>query len=131
MKILRVRNGKATCPTCGTVTGVSETLSRLEIHLLKDAKLCPAVQEKFELVMERSRQKRRSSRESDKHKAARRNQRREQRLARGTEDSRHWRDEYAIVCEDSWGNDYLGQEGGDKSVRAYSGGRVESNRKRY
>ncbi|WP_301489545.1 hypothetical protein [Corynebacterium sp.] len=41
------------------------------------------------------------------------------------------RDEYVIKGEDSWGNDDLGQEGGEVSVRARSGGRVESRRSRY
>ncbi|HCM80518.1 MAG TPA: hypothetical protein DIS84_04910 [Corynebacterium stationis] len=45
--------------------------------------------------------------------------------------SRRWRDEYVIKGEDSWGNDDLGQEGGEVSVRARSGGRVESRRSRY
>lgn len=41
-----------------------------------------------------------------------------------------WRDEYAIIGEDSWGNDYLGDEGGERSVRARRGGRADGNRGR-
>ena len=40
-----------------------------------------------------------------------------------------WRDEYAIIGEDSWGNDYLGNEGGEYSVRARRGGRADGNRR--
>ncbi|MCA0444287.1 hypothetical protein [Corynebacterium amycolatum] len=40
-------------------------------------------------------------------------------------------DEMAIWGEDSWGKDNLGWEGGEKSVRARRGGRVEGNRTRY
>ena len=43
----------------------------------------------------------------------------------------HWRDEYAIKGEDSWGIDDLGEEGGKISVRARSGGKVESRRTKY
>ncbi|WP_448859795.1 hypothetical protein [Corynebacterium propinquum] len=43
----------------------------------------------------------------------------------------HWREEYAIYAEDSWGKDDLGPEGGINSVRARSGGSVQSNRRRY
>lgn len=43
----------------------------------------------------------------------------------------HWREEYAIYAEDSWGKDDLGPEGGMNSVRARSGGSVQSNRRRY
>lgn len=132
MKRLHVRNGKATCPSCGAVTGVSETLGLLDVHLLNGAGLCPAVQEKFELVTQTIRKRDHSAKASDKHqKAIRRFERRQQRMLRRTEESRHWRDEYAIACEDSWGNDNLGQEGGHNSVRAYSGGRTESNRQRF
>ncbi|MFV8381844.1 hypothetical protein, partial [Corynebacterium hindlerae] len=105
---------------------------RLDIHMLKGAGLCPAVQEKFELVIRKTRKRGRTDSAGDKHqKAIRRFERRQQRMLRRTEESRHWRDEYAIACEDSWGNDNLGQEGGHKSVRAYSGGRTESNRQRF
>ncbi len=41
-----------------------------------------------------------------------------------------WKDEYAIIGEDSWGNDYLGREGGERSVRASRGGRADGNRRR-
>ncbi|MFV8395378.1 hypothetical protein [Corynebacterium hindlerae] len=132
MKQLFVRNGKATCPTCGALTEVSESLGRLDIHMLKGAGLCPAVHEKFELVIRKTRKRGRMDNAGDKHqKAIRRFERRQQRMLRRTEESRHWRDEYAIACEDSWGNDNLGQEGGHNSVRAYSGGRTESNRHRF
>ena len=42
----------------------------------------------------------------------------------------HWSREYAIYAEDSWGIDDLGPEGGENSVRAYSGGRADGNRRR-
>ncbi|MDV2428448.1 hypothetical protein RAE06_06000 [Corynebacterium tuberculostearicum] len=41
----------------------------------------------------------------------------------------HWSREYAIYAEDSWGIDDLGPEGGENSVRAYSGGRADGNRR--
>lgn len=41
-----------------------------------------------------------------------------------------WRDDYATIGEDSWGNDYLGNEGGENSVRAHRGGRADGNRRR-
>lgn len=42
----------------------------------------------------------------------------------------HWSREYAIYAEDSWGIDDLGPEGSENSVRAYSGGRADGNRRR-
>lgn len=42
----------------------------------------------------------------------------------------HWNREYAIYAEDSWGIDDLGSEGGENSVRTYSGGRADGNRRR-
>lgn len=43
----------------------------------------------------------------------------------------HWKEELSIIGEDSWGNDFLGTEGNNSSVRAYTSGRVESNRRRH
>ncbi len=42
-----------------------------------------------------------------------------------------WREEYPIFAEDSWGNDYLGPEGGETSVRASRGGRFEGSRSKH
>lgn len=53
------------------------------------------------------------------------------RRARDPENTRSGQDWFAINSEDSWGRDYLGNEGGSNSVRAQGGGSMESNRSRH
>ncbi|WP_083912652.1 hypothetical protein [Corynebacterium lubricantis] len=60
-------------------------------------------------------------RKDDEFREERRRQRAQQR-----ED-----DEYALYAEDSWGNDDLGWEGGEKSVRARRSGHMGRNRRRH
>lgn len=128
------------CPNCGAQVRYSPQRKKLAIHNLPLApgKRCPATKLEAELQLEPDgpvpELLKLEERPLLKDQPAKGKRQRRGRFT-GPKDpqrpSRHWRDEYAIKGEDSWGIDDLGREGGDVSVRARSGGRVESRRSRY
>ncbi|MGO1605169.1 hypothetical protein, partial [Corynebacterium casei] len=128
------------CPNCGATVKYIQGRKRLSLHNLPShpGKKCPATKMTAELqldpnasitefpnLLERPLVK-------EQPKQAKKQRRR--RTVEGRDPRRrrtHWRDEYAIKGEDSWGIDDLGEEGGEISVRARSGGKVESRRTKY
>lgn len=135
-----VGNDEYLCPNCGARVKYSPQRKKLAIHNLplNPGKRCPTAKLEAELNLDpegpmpellKLEERPLVKEEPIKSKRQRRGR------FRGPRDplnpSRRWRDEYVIKGEDSWGNDDLGQEGGEVSVRARSGGRVESRRSRY
>ena len=128
------------CPNCGAQVRYSPQRKKLAIHNLPLApgKRCPATKLEAELQLEPDGPMpellKLEERPLLKDQPAKGKRQRRGRF-RGPRDpqrpSRHWRNEYAIKGEDSCGTDDLGPEGGEVSVRARSGGRVESRRSRY
>ena len=135
-----VGNDEYLCPNCGARVKYSPQRKKLAIHNLPltPGKRCPTAKLEAELNLDpegpmpellKLEERPLVKEEPIKSKRQRRGR------FRGPRDplnpSRRWRDEYAIKGEDSWGTDDLGPEGGEVSVRARSGGRVESRRSRY
>ena len=125
-----VGNDEYLCPNCGARVKYSPQRKKLAIHTLPltPGKRCPTAKLEAELHLDpdgpmpellKLEERPLVKEEPIKSKRQRRGR------FRGP------RDEYVIKGEDSWGNDDLGQEGGEVSVRARSGGRVESRRSRY
>lgn len=126
------------CPNCATIVDYRAERKRVSLHDLprSPGTRCPATKWDLELRLDPNApvpgimqvQSTHVVEEAPKKKAY---QRRANQPGDPQNRRPQWRDDYAIKCEGSWGNDDLGQEGGMSSVRARSGGRVESRRSKY
>lgn len=126
------------CPNCAATVDYNADRKRVSLHQLPSdpTKRCPATKLNLALELDPDAPipglievQTSPIVEKVPAKSSRRNRTRSIREPR--ERRAHWKDDYFIKCEDSWGIDDLGQEGGEHSVRARSGGRVESRRSKY